>query len=98
MKRLLQLIVLLSLFQQTFSQDKKEVPYTKEISAFRQKDSVASPAPGQILLIGSSSFTIWQDVQEYFPAYPILNRAFGGSTLEDQIRWVKEVVYPYKPK
>ncbi|HEX2532584.1 MAG TPA: GDSL-type esterase/lipase family protein, partial [Chitinophagaceae bacterium] len=53
---------------------------------------------GSILFIGSSSFTNWKDVQQYFPGKPILNRAFGGSTLADQVRYVEDIVFPYAPK
>lgn len=73
-------------------------PYWKEVQAFRQKDSLAFPAPGQTLFIGSSSFTLWKDVQDYFPKHKILNRAFGGSTLLDMIRYRYDVVFPYQPK
>lgn len=74
------------------------LPFHKEIRKFRSEDSAAFPATKQILLIGSSSFTLWKDVQQYFPGYPILNRAFGGSTLADVIRYRYEVIYPYDPK
>ena len=73
-------------------------PFRKEIDAFKKKDSLQMPAAKSILLIGSSSFTKWTDVQDYFPGYPMLNRAFGGSTLPDVIRYVDDVVFPYDPK
>jgi len=76
----------------------QDVPFAREVAEFRKQDSVSFPASNQILLIGSSSFTIWKDVQDYFPGYPILNRAFGGSTLADVIRHADKVIYPYKPK
>ena len=69
-----------------------------DIQAFKKQDSLHFPGTNKILFVGSSSFTRWTDVQTYFPSYPIINRGFGGSTLVDQIRYVKEVVYPYKPK
>lgn len=56
------------------------------------------PASNSILFVGSSSFTKWTDVQDYFPGYPILNRGFGGSSLPDLIRYAEEVIYPYQPK
>jgi len=56
------------------------------------------PAQHSILLVGSSSFTKWTDVQDYFPGYPILNRGFGGSSLPDVIQYVDEVIFPYNPK
>ncbi|MCX6316512.1 MAG: GDSL-type esterase/lipase family protein [Bacteroidetes bacterium] len=73
-------------------------PYAEEIRAFKEKDSIAMPAKGQILLAGSSSFTLWRDVQNYFPAYPILNRGFGGSSLTDLIYYAEEVIFKYEPK
>lgn len=73
-------------------------PFAKEVAAFQQQDSLAFPAKHQILLIGSSSFTLWKDVQQYFPEYPILNRAFGGSTLADVWRYRQQIIAPYQPR
>ena len=74
------------------------LPFRKEIDAFKKKDSIQMPAPHSILLVGSSSFTKWTDVQDYFPGYPILNRGFGGSSLPDVIRYADEIIFRYDPK
>jgi lysophospholipase L1-like esterase len=71
--------------------------YNKELTAFMQQDSIAFPTPGQVLFIGSSSFTNWKDVQDYFPGVSILNRAFGGSSLIHLIQYQHVIIYPYKP-
>ena len=73
-------------------------PFAKEVAAFSNADRINPPAKGQVLFIGSSSFTKWTDVGDYFPNVKILNRAFGGSALPDVIRHLDEVVYPYKPR
>lgn len=73
-------------------------PYADEIAAFKKEDSLRFPAQHQILFIGSSSFRLLRDTSTLFPGYKILNRAFGGSTLEDVIRWRYETIYPYQPK
>lgn len=73
-------------------------PFAEDIAAFKKKDSISFPGTGKILFVGSSSFTKWTDVQQYFPAYPIINRGFGGSTLLDVTRYEKEIIFPYKPK
>jgi lysophospholipase L1-like esterase len=73
-------------------------PFRKEIDAFKKDDSLQMPARNMILFTGSSSFTRWKDVQDYFPGYPILNRGFGGSSLPDLIRYADEIIYPYQPK
>lgn len=73
-------------------------PFAREVAALKVLDRKTQPAKGQILFIGSSSFTKWTDVGDYFPNYHILNRAFGGSRLPDVIAHVDDVVFPYQPK
>jgi len=73
-------------------------PFWKEIEAFKMKDSQQMPPRQSILFIGSSSFTKWTDIQNYFPNYPIINRGFGGSSLPDVIRYAGDIIYPYAPK
>jgi lysophospholipase L1-like esterase len=73
-------------------------PYQKEIDAFKQKDKLNFPAKNQVLFVGSSSFNYWQDVQSYFPSYPIINRGFGGSSLPDVIRYANDIIFPYQAK
>ncbi len=72
--------------------------FWNDIQQFKKQDSIQRPAKGQILFVGSSSFTKWTDIQQYFPAYPILNRGFGGSTLADVWRYKDDVIIPYQPK
>ncbi|MEO8403223.1 MAG: GDSL-type esterase/lipase family protein [Chitinophagaceae bacterium] len=73
-------------------------PFKNEIDAFKKKDSVSFPPKNAILLVGSSSFRKWTDVQDYFPKYHIINRGFGGSMLPDVIRYADDVIFPYQPK
>lgn len=73
-------------------------PFFDDIQAFKQKDSISAPQKNAILFVGSSSFTKWTDVQDYFPKYKIINRGFGGSTLPDVIRYAEDVITPYHAK
>jgi lysophospholipase L1-like esterase len=79
------------------AQDQKP-PFWQEIQKFKQQDSIAFPGTDKILFVGSSSFTNWTDVQNYFPGYPIINRGFGGSSLPDLIRYERDIIFLYKPK
>lgn len=92
-----QIIALLILFISVtaYSQNK---PFWDEIKAFRIQDSIQKPTDGMLLFIGSSSFRLWKTAKEDFHNDNILNRAFGGATLEDVIRYQKDVVLKYKPK
>lgn len=73
-------------------------PFWNDIQAFRHQDSVQETPQHAILFVGSSSFTKWTDVQNYFPGYTIVNRGFGGSSLPDVTRYEKDVIFKYKPK
>ena len=102
MKNLLYIFIFFCVACNTNSkQDTKHVadqPFWNDIQNFKKQDSVSFPPKNAILLIGSSSFTKWTDVQDYFPGYTIINRGFGGSTLLDEIRYVNDIVFPYQPK
>jgi lysophospholipase L1-like esterase len=97
MKMFLQLLLACLLCSASL-QAQEKFPYCKEVQAFRAEDSTHFPEPGQVLFVGSSSFTKWTDVQKYFPKHKILNRAFGGSSLPDLIRYRYDILYPYEPK
>ncbi|MEO6731839.1 MAG: GDSL-type esterase/lipase family protein [Ferruginibacter sp.] len=96
-KKIICLIVLFWLSGYLPAQD-KAVPFSKELYAFKQQDSVRFPPKKAILFIGSSSFTKWTDVADYFPRYRIVNRGFGGSSLPDLIQNIEQIVFPYQPK
>jgi lysophospholipase L1-like esterase len=72
--------------------------FYNDIQRFKQKDSVKFPPAKAILFVGSSSFTRWTDVQNYFPEFTIINRGFGGSSLPDVIRYAADIILPYDPK
>lgn len=76
----------------------QQPPFYNDIQSFKKLDSIHFPPKNEILFIGSSSFTKWKDVQDYFPDYPIINRGFGGSTLPDVIRYANDIIIAYHPK
>lgn len=96
MKHIVWILLLVLIRQLSVAQE--PFPFYNEVSRLKQQDSTAFPRPNSILLIGSSSFTMWRDVNDYFPGKQIVNRAFGGSTLLDLIRYRYDVIYPYQPK
>lgn len=97
MKKIAIALILLFNALVTFAQ-KEPFPFWNDVQKFKTQDSISFPQSNQILFIGSSSFTFWKDVQDHFPGYKIVNRAFGGSQLIDLIRYRYEVIYPYQPK
>lgn len=91
-------LFLLLLFNSILFAKQEKPAFWNDIQAFKKKDSISLPAKNAILFIGSSSFTRWTDVQQYFPSQPIINRGFGGSTLVDVIRYADDIIFPYQPK
>lgn len=94
-KKIKLVVVLLMCFGFVKAQN---APFYSEIQQFKQQDSIHFPPKHAILFLGSSSFRKWTDVQDAFPAYPIINRGFGGSTFPDAIRYLDEIVFPYQPR
>ncbi len=91
-------VVVLSFVLACSALQAQQPAFYNDIQAFKKKDSVQQPPAHAILFVGSSSFTKWTDVQDYFPGYAIINRGFGGSTLPDVIRYAGDVIFPYQPK
>jgi lysophospholipase L1-like esterase len=73
-------------------------PFIEDIQEFKKQDQLHPPPTGAILFVGSSSFTKWKDVSDYFPGYTIINRGFGGSSLPDLIRYADDIIIPYHAK
>jgi lysophospholipase L1-like esterase len=73
-------------------------PFHADIQRFKTQDSIHFPPKSAILFVGSSSFTKWTDVQNYFPGYTIINRGFGGSSLPHLIRYAEDIIFPYAPR
>lgn len=79
-----------------FAQEKPM--FWQDIQNFKKLDLENPPAKNAILLVGSSSFTKWTDVANYFPDKTIINRGFGGSRLTDLNDYAEDLLNPYQPK
>jgi lysophospholipase L1-like esterase len=94
----IKLFLFLFLVASIVQAQEQKPPFWDDIQAFKKQDSIHFPGANKILFVGSSSFTMWKDVQDYFPKYAIINRGFGGSTLLDQLRYINDVVFRYRPR
>lgn len=80
----------------TMAQQKPQ--FWDDIQKFKQLDVASPPKANEILFIGSSSFTNWQDVNDYFPGKGIINRGFGGSSINDLNVFADDLLKPYNPR
>ncbi len=73
-------------------------PFWNEIQDYRKQDSLAMPAAGGVVFIGSSSLRMWKDLEKTFKQYNAVNRGFGGSNLVQANDYSPYILYPYKPR
>jgi lysophospholipase L1-like esterase len=71
--------------------------FEKEIVAFEKQDSIALPAKGMKLFIGSSSFRLWKSFDADTKGMNAFNRGFGGSTFKDALYYFDRMVVKYQP-
>jgi lysophospholipase L1-like esterase len=72
--------------------------FEPEIRAFEIADRALMPASGGIVFFGSSSIRRWTSLADDFPALPVLNRGFGGSTFPEANHYVSRAVLRYRPR
>jgi len=76
---------------------KPENRFEKEILAYEKQDSIAMPAKGMKLFIGSSSFRLWKNFDADTKGMNAFNRGFGGSTLKEALYYFDRMVATYQP-
>ncbi|MBS1530272.1 MAG: hypothetical protein JSU01_08190 [Bacteroidetes bacterium] len=95
--RYLLLIAALFFSIKTFAQS--GFPYADEIREFKHHDSLKFPKPDGILFIGSSSFRLWNDLEQRFADKPIIKRGVGGCELSNIINfYTPYILFPYHPR
>jgi lysophospholipase L1-like esterase len=63
--------------------------YTGEVAKFA---AAPAPAPGGVLMVGSSIFRKWLTCAHDLAPLPVINRAFGGSVTSDQLFFFDQIV------
>jgi lysophospholipase L1-like esterase len=51
-----------------------------------------------VLFYGSSTFTLWDGLEQRFPGFNVVNHAFGGSHLADCVHFFDRLVAPVRPR
>lgn len=98
MKKTLLFYILLCHCAWISAQYDRVAQWEEKIQELQEKNRKEGIKQGCVLFIGSSTFTRWNDTQKYFPDSEVVNRAFGGSMMCDQIYYFDKVVKPFNPK
>ncbi len=77
--------------------EKHSLQFVEEINDLTEKTKMKKN-DFDILFIGSSSFRVWETMEE--DLYPIktLNHGFGGSRIYDSIYFSEKLIFDYEPK
>jgi lysophospholipase L1-like esterase len=81
------------------AQQVAEAPrFAAEIARFDSIDRARMPAPGGVVFVGSSTIRLWPDLKSDFPGVNVIQRGFGGSRLDEVVRYAPKIVIAYKPR
>jgi len=67
------------------------------IQGFEEYDRGHPPAPGAVLLTGSSSIGLWPDPRADLAPLRVIQRGFGGSCMFELLHYTDRVILPYRP-
>ncbi len=71
--------------------------YKNDVEKLYTKEYNFNPDKKLVVFAGSSSVRMWKDVQDYFPAYNVINNGFGGSHYSDLIYFYEQLILKQKP-
>lgn len=72
--------------------------WRQSVEEFAIADRDHAHAPGGIVFVGSSSISLWGNLETQFKAKNIVRRGLGGARMSDCAHYVDRLILPYKPK
>ena len=72
--------------------------FDDEVKALEQRTTSRFCSDRLVLFYGSSTFTLWHDLEARFPGFNVLNHGFGGSHLTDCLHFFDRLVVPVRPQ
>lgn len=73
--------------------------WKSDLAAFDNADRQHLPGDDGVLFVGSSTIRMWTRVAQDFNQLPVvINRGFGGSTMDDCSLFARELVVRYRPR
>lgn len=72
--------------------------YDGDIKTIMAYEKMYTPLNQPIVFVGSSSVRKWDDLQEVFGSYRVINRGIGGAVIDDIIYYADQLIVRYKPR
>jgi lysophospholipase L1-like esterase len=90
------LLVLLFLPATIFAQ--KAHSFYDDVQTIKAYDKMYQPPANPILFVGSSSIRKWDNLQQVFGKYNVLNRGVGGTVINDITYYINDLIFAYQPR
>jgi lysophospholipase L1-like esterase len=73
--------------------------WKSDLAAFASADKERLPGDDGVLFVGSSTIRMWASMAQDFRQLPVvINRGFGGSTMDDCSLFARDLVVRYRPR
>jgi lysophospholipase L1-like esterase len=72
--------------------------FFNDVQTIKAYDKLFAPPANPILFVGSSSIRKWDDLQQVFGNYDVINRGVGGTVIDDITYYLNDIVFPYNPR
>ena len=69
-----------------------------DVQIIKAYDKMFQPPAHPILFVGSSSIRKWDDLQQVFGKYAVLNRGVGGTVVNDITYYINDLIFAYHPR
>lgn len=95
----LSLLLTLTIFNTETVQAQSPDPqrYTNEVEEITSREFNFDSNKTTVVFTGSSSIRMWDDIEERFLRFNIINAGFGGSHMNELLHWSDKLILEFKP-
>lgn len=89
-------VVVVCSMANAFSQENHR--FLNDVQTIKNFDRIYKPIDNPIVFVGSSSIRLWNDAEQIFARYNVLNRGVGGTVVNDIIHFADKLIFDYQPR
>ncbi|WP_245917021.1 GDSL-type esterase/lipase family protein [Mucilaginibacter yixingensis] len=98
MRRLITAVALCAVFCGSASYAQQKGRYDGDVKTILAYDKMYQVPSHPIVFVGSSSIRKWDDLQEVFGSYKVINRGIGGAVIDDISYYADQLIFHYQPR
>jgi len=99
--RIIKILTMLSIalsFSKGLALGQENPRFWDDVQTIKRFDKIYKPSENSIVLVGSSSIRLWNDSEQIFANYNVLNRGLGGTVVNDITFYADELIFDYNPR